>query len=161
MPHVSSSVKWEGWREMVSQVPSCSEKFPQILSRLQLPSGPLHVDVCHSLELHVPNWTHRLTSHISFSISVKDNVHSPNHLDLESSQISLHCYLISNQSPSLIDILSWCPFPSSQTCQLHNPDFALHFPPCYLLTPPLSHLQTQILPENMSCTSLPPYQPQS
>lgn len=29
MPHVSSSVKWEGWREMISQVPSCSEKFPQ------------------------------------------------------------------------------------------------------------------------------------
>ena len=94
---------------VISQVPSCSEKFPHIPSRPEPPSGLLHVDVCNYLKLHVPNWAHRLTSHSSSSISAKDTVHSPHHLDLESSWVSLQWYLISNQPASPVNLFHGVP----------------------------------------------------
>lgn len=48
---------------MICQLLPGSEKFPQFPLRLQPPPG-LHMEVCHDLNLHVPDWT-SLTLHVS------------------------------------------------------------------------------------------------
>lgn len=99
--------------ERISQVPSCSEKFPQFLCRLQLPTGLLHVDVCHYLKLACQA-EHITDLSISCTIPVKDSVHPPHHSDLESGYyFNAAEYLIRHQPPSTFFHISSLPAPHS------------------------------------------------
>lgn len=134
MSHVSSSVRWGGWRERGSLRFLPAQKNFQILFRRQLPAGLLHADVCHRLKLHRPSWTHHWphTSALLFLLKIMFVL-----LITQDSEpgycFNAVAYLISHQAPSTFFHVS-PPCPSLSSMLPANPTL---FP-----------LQRQVVPES-------------
>ena len=92
------------------------------------PGRLLHMNVCRDLQLHMPHWTNHLTSHISVSISIHNNVGSPHHSDLEPRYLISLWVLSTFQTISSFLLFLLAP-------QLY-PGWLL--PPCCLLSPTYS-----------------------